>query len=198
MMKKVCVFLGVLLLLSAATSAAGSVVEGKKFEFSTAFSFESIKFGTGTDWYKVSFFNVPVRLGYFIWKGLEFEPELMLTAQHESYSGGYTYNQTGWLLSGNLLYNFKLNKSPRLLPFILAGFGFGNGVPYAGYVEKYDVGAKATFPNLGVGLKYLFGNIAALRLEYRYRHERIKVTSEGTYVEKVTLNGLFLGLSLFF
>jgi len=206
MMKKVCVFLGVLLLLGAATAASGSIVEGKKFEFSTALSFETFSY-TYPDApagykYTQSYLNIPIRFGWFIWKGLELEPELMWTSYHyhEVYPGYYDdkYHETGVLFSANVLYNFKL-KSPHWVPFVLAGFGFGNGVPYEGYVEKWDTGSKVSTPNLGVGVKYLFGNIGALRLEYRYRHYRISTPYEDdAYIEHVTFNTIFVGLSLFF
>jgi opacity protein-like surface antigen len=64
-------------------------------------------------------------------------------------------------------------------------------------VEKYDPGAKASTPNLGVGVKYLIGNSAALRLEYRYRHFRINDPYEEE-IDHITYNTIILGLSLFF
>jgi opacity protein-like surface antigen len=205
MMKKTIVILAVMLLLSTAAVAAVGPVEGKKFEFSTAFSFSVQKYNYGDGYTETdSIFNIPLRLGYFIWKGLEFEPELMMTSYHDKYVGpGFsdTSHSTGWLLSGNLLYNFTLNKSPRMLPFILAGYGFGNGFPVGGNIYRYETGAKSSCLNLGVGLKYLFGNIAALRLEYRFLGGRVKYPiGEGTgnYTDKFNQHGLFVGLSLFF
>ena len=199
-MKRTCVFLSVLLLMSAAAAAAGGPVEGKKFEFSTAISFDSIHYNYGTSYSETdTYFNIPFRLGYFIWKGLEFEPELLLMTYHEKWTTG-SYNETSWLLSGNLVYNFKL-KSPRWIPFILGGFGFGNGVPYSGTIERWSSQAKVTTPNLGVGVKYLFGNIAALRLEYRFRSLRFKysgVEMDAGPVQKISHNSVFLGLCLYF
>jgi hypothetical protein len=145
---------------------------------------------------------MPFRFGFFLWKGLEFEPELLLTAENYKYvSPDFTkkVHSTGWLLSGNMLYNFKL-KSPRLIPFILAGYGFGNGdLEGTDVDEYYGTNPKTTLLNLGAGLKYLFGNIGALRLEYRFRGGRIKYT-EGTtqYSDKVNYHMVLLGLSLFF
>lgn len=204
-MKKTCVFLAALLLLSAAAAAAGDPVEGKKFEFSTGFAFSVQKYnydggGTETDTY----FMVPFRLGYYIWKGLEFEPELLLTSEHYKYTEpGYstTGSSTGWILSGNFLYNFKLNNSPQWIPFILAGYGFGNGELEGTDVDNYYNGAspKTSLLNLGVGLKYMFGNIAALRFEYRFRGGTIKYTVEGTgFSDKVYFHTVLLGLCLFF
>jgi opacity protein-like surface antigen len=184
--------------------AASQPVDGKRFELSTGLSFEAYSYhypGEPAGYSDTeTYINLPIRFGWYIWKGLEFEPELMLTKyhSHEVYPGYYDdkYNETGWMLSGNLLYNFRLNQS-HFMPFILAGFGFGNGIPYAGYVERYDPGAKATTPNLGVGLKYLIGNSAALRLEYRYRRFRINDPDEEE-IDHITSNTIILGLSLFF
>jgi opacity protein-like surface antigen len=210
-MKKIALLLAFVLVLGTAFAVSGPV-EGKKFEFSTGLSFWSFSYhypGEPAGYKDIeSYFNIPFRLGWYFWKGLELEPEFMLTAYHESYSytgySGYKYNETGWLLSGNLLYNFKM-KNEHLLPFVLAGWGFGNGVPYGEYVERWGgSGTHASTPNLGVGVKYVFNKTAALRLEYRYRRFRIKEAggedlggpAESLY--HVTLNTVIMGLSLFF
>lgn len=203
-MKKISVLLA-LLLVFGVVFAASQPVEGKKFELSTGLSFSAYSYRPSGEpagySSKQSYFNIPVRFGWFFWKGLEFEPELMLTFYHSSYNDGagysYSYHETGDILSGNLLYNFKLNKS-HFVPFVLAGFGFGNAIPYEDFAEKWESGAKTTTPNLGFGVKYLFGNTAALRLEYRYRNFRIKYTGEGAATEHVILNSVILGICLFF
>jgi opacity protein-like surface antigen len=202
-MKKLCLFMALLLAVGVAF-AASQPAEGKKFEFSTGISFWSYSYhypGEPAGYsYTESYLNFPLRLGWYFWKGFELEPEFMLTKyhEHEVYppSYDYKYNATGWLLSGNLLYNLKLNKS-HFVPFILAGWGFGNGIPYGEYVERWDPQTKASTPNLGVGVKYMFSNIGALRLEYRYRHLRLNDKYEGE-IDHVTLNTIILGLSLFF
>jgi hypothetical protein len=73
--KKLCVFLGVLLFLGV-TFAASQPVPGKKFEFSTAIDFESVTVdgGSGSSGALV----IPFRFGWFGWKGLEVEPEVQL------------------------------------------------------------------------------------------------------------------------
>jgi hypothetical protein len=134
-MKKVSVLLAFLLVFGV-VFAASQPVNGKRFELSMGLSFDAYSYHSpydpagysNTD----SYINLPIRFGWYIWKGLEFEPELMLTKyrEHEIYppSEDYKYSETGWMLSGNLLYNFRINNS-HFMPFILAGFGFGNGVP---------------------------------------------------------------------
>lgn len=177
-MKKLCVFLAVLLFLGA-TFAVSQPVPGKKFEFSTAFSFASMKSSGDTESY--TFLSLPLRVGYYIWKGLEFEPELILMKFDDSDAA---YN-----LNGNLSYNF--NTSGRLKPFLLAGAGFGNGVAYGAIVEG-DTSINATLLNFGGGIKYVIGTAGAIRLEYRYTHNEL---AEG---ETVDLHQVFIGVALFF
>jgi opacity protein-like surface antigen len=131
-----------------------------------------------------------VRLGYYIWKGLEFEPEFKLTSFH--YSGGF--NETGTLLTLNVAYNFKA--SPRAIPFILGGYGFGNGFPHVGFVEKLGDKVNTATLNFGAGVKFLFANIAAIRLEYRYIH--LTASETGYPDEKANLHQILVGLSIFF
>jgi opacity protein-like surface antigen len=202
-MKKTIVVVAVLLLLGTAAMAAVGPVQGKKFEFSTAFGFSIQKY-TYDDGYKqtITYFQIPLRVGFFLWKGLEFEPELLLTAEHyKVYTPTGTLfisgHETGYIMSGNLLYNFKM-KSPRMIPFVLAGYGFGNGDLEGTDVDKYDTGSKTSLLNLGAGIKYLFGNIAALRFEYRFRGGTLKYTDVDTYTDKVQYHQVLLGLSLFF
>ncbi len=57
--------------------------------------------------------------------------------------------------------------------------------------------------NFGAGIKYLVGNTAALRIEYRftkYSGEETKTSIWGTWTDKVdrTDNNVFVGLSIFF
>ena len=177
-MKKLCVFLAVLLFLGA-TFAVSQPVPGKKFEFSTAFSFASMKFSEDTE--STTILSLPLRVGYYIWKGLEFEPELILMKFDDSDAA---YN-----LNGNLSYNF--NTSGRLKPFLLAGAGFGNGVAYGAIVEG-DTSINATLLNFGGGIKYVIGTAGAIRLEYRYTHNEL---AEG---ETVDLHQVFIGVALFF
>jgi opacity protein-like surface antigen len=207
MMKKTIVVLAVLLLLSTAVMAANGPVEGKKFEFSTGLAFSIQRYHYDDGWKEnYTIFQIPLRVGYFIWKGLEFEPELILTAErYKEYDPdgilAYSDHQTGYLLSGNLVYNFTLN-SPRMIPFILAGYGFGNGDLEGTDVDQYESGAKNSLLNLGAGIKYTFGNIAALRFEYRFRGGTVKYTSTGdgtyTYTDKINYHTVLLGISLFF
>lgn len=182
-MRKLAAFFSVLLLLGT-TFAVGQPVAGKKFEFGTAFSFSSYKFSDSLE--SDTILSLPVRFGFFVWKGLEIEPELML----QKWEG----SDAAYLLSGNLSYNLKLQKN--LVPFILAGVGFGNGLS-VGPIMEGDSEANAFLLNLGGGLKYVIGNSGAIRLEYRYTHNRL---SEAEILEPEYFNShqIFIGVSVFF
>jgi len=180
-MKKLSVFLAVLVFLGA-TFAVGQPVPGKKFEFSTAFSFTSLKASGGTD--SDSLLSLPVRVGFFIWKGLEIEPELVLV----KFSG----SDADFNLSGNLSYNFRT--SGQFVPFLLAGAGFGDGFAAGPFVEG-GTGINATLLNFGGGLKYVLGTSGAIRLEYRYTHNRM---SKGDLIQNLNLHQIFIGVALFF
>ncbi|HUM35064.1 MAG TPA: outer membrane beta-barrel protein, partial [Candidatus Saccharicenans sp.] len=140
--------------------------------------------------------NLPLRAGYYIWKGLEIEPELMLTKAEGA--------DAGFILAANLAYNFNLKGNLR--PFILAGIGFGNGFTVANIAEG-DSDVNATVVNLGLGVKYLIGNSAALRLEYRYTHnhmkydyviEAITIQQAESGTENVNSHQILAGVSIFF
>src|SRR5512143_4115982 len=113
-MKKIGAFLVALFVLGA-TMAVAQPVPGKKFELSTAFSFSSFKSSGSTS--SDSFLSIPLRFGYFVWKGLELEPELVLAK--------FSHSDAAFNLSGNLVYNFRT--SGGLVPFVLGGVGAGNG-----------------------------------------------------------------------
>jgi len=181
-MKKLCVFLAVLLFLGT-TFAVSQPVPGKKFEFSTAFSFTSLKFSgdTASD----TFLSLPLRVGYYIWKGLELEPELMLMK--------FKGSDAAFNLNGNLSYNFNI--SGRLKPFVLAGAGVGNGIAFGTLVEG-GTSIHATLLNFGGGVKYVIGTSGAIRLEYRYTHNRM--TKGDIPSNNVNLHQVFIGVALFF
>lgn len=155
-------------------------VQGKKFEFSTSASFWNIKYKDEVD--STTMFNLSLRLGLFIYKGFEIEPELFLTIPEDG-------EDTGCLFLGNLTYNF--NVSGKVVPFLLAGVGYGNGLRFFSWVWDIDEGITAL--NFGGGIKYIIGNSAAIRIEYRFT----KYSGEDDWYDR-TDNNAFLGLSIFF
>lgn len=169
-------------------------VSGKKFEFSTSASIWNIKYKDAEE--STTIINLPIRFGFFIFKGLEIEPEVILTIPDES-------EDTGYFLSGNFAYNF--NASEKAILFILAGIGYGNGVEAFSWVWDQDMGVILI--NAGAGVKWLVGDSAALRLEYRFSnysgkkeetYEYWGYSRTETYELDRTDHKFFIGLSIFF
>jgi opacity protein-like surface antigen len=180
-MKKLCVFLAGLLFLGT-TFAMSQPVAGKKFELGVAFSFASIRYAE--EEYSYTVWTLPLRVGYFVWKGLEIEPEIML----QKFKG----DDLAYDLCGNLAYNFK--PSGNLVPFVLAGIGIGNGFVIGPIVDGAS-GVKAFLLNFGGGVKYVIGNSGAIRLEYRFTHNHL---AEDEYSGNRNSHQVFIGASLFF
>jgi len=162
------------------TGAFAQLPNGKRFEFSTSASLLNFKYKGGTSY---TWINIPLRLGFFIYKGLEIEPELLLTVPIEE------TDDTGIFVLGNVSYNFKASK--RVISFILGGLGFGNGIP--AFSSAVDWGRNFTAINFGAGLKCFVGESAAIRVEYRF----IKYSAEEDYSNR-TDNRVYIGLSIFF
>jgi len=185
-MKKLCVSLALLLVLGA-TFAAAQPFEGKKFELGTAIHLWSYSYDSGEFSDSWTLLNIPVRFGWFLWKGLQIEPEVIFTIPI-----GEDKGDTSYFLSGNLVYNFKA--SPKLVPFIGGGAGIGNGVPFLGWVEGGS-GASTWAINGLAGVKYLVGNSAAVRAEYRF----MRYDYESEWSEIIhPIHQFMIGLSIFF
>jgi opacity protein-like surface antigen len=182
-MKKALVILIVFFFLG--TVVASAQPAGKKWEVGGSFSFASFKFSGDTE--STTVFNLPVRLGYYIWKGLEIEPEIMYTK--------FEGSDAGYLLSANFAYNFKLPSTANIIPFVLAGVGFGNGFSFAGIVEG-DTSMNAFVYQFGAGAKFLVGSSAAFRAEYRFQHNELSET--GFPSETISSHQILVGISIFF
>ncbi len=180
-MKRLVAFSAVLGILISTVLA--QPITNRKWEFSAAISFTSFRLAGQAE--SETALNLPFRIGYYIWRGLEIEPEVMLTK--------FKGSDVAYLISGNVAYNFKIKSA--FVPFVLAGIGFGNGLSYVGIVDGYS-GAKSTALHLGAGIKCVLGASAALRLEYRYTHYRIsdEIFGDSTY----NAHQILCGVSLFF
>jgi hypothetical protein len=180
-MKRTVIFL-TLAMFVAATAAMAQPFEKKKWEVSTALSFSSLSESGG---YHQTVLNIPVTVGYFVWRGLEIQPEIMLTKFQRS--------DAGFLVNLNAAYNFLMHKS--LVPYVLGGLGLGNGFSYVGIVEgSADVHSFAL--NLGGGVKYLVGTAAAFHAELRYTYYHFTETGLPSF--NYNLFQIFTGISLFF
>lgn len=112
------------------------------------------------------YFVLFIRADYFLCHTLSIEPEISWTTQDKM--------PPSYFLSANAAYHFtQINK--RVVPFVLAGMGVGNGLPVmnllpAGYPSnKFDV----TLFTVGAGVKYPLSEKIALRLEYRYQRYKM-------------------------
>ncbi len=103
-----------------------------------------------------------VRPGFFPIADLSIEPELFV--------GTLKGRSPAINLSGNLSYSYGMGKH-EFVPFVLAGYGAGNGFPFELPIQKDASYLSAIkFLNLGGGLKIMtLGGRALLRIEYRYQ-----------------------------
>ncbi|MCX8159593.1 MAG: porin family protein [Candidatus Saccharicenans sp.] len=168
--------------LLALALTASAQPEGKRWELGLGFDYSSVKGPESTEAFDV--LTIPLRLGYYAWKGLEVEPELFLM-KVEGSDLGYLFNLNG-------VYNFKTASSFR--PFLLAGIGITNGIKF-GYLMEADNEVNGFVINAGAGLKYLVGNSAAIRFEYRYLHSRLDFDG---YKENFNHHEFLIGVSIFF
>ncbi len=142
------------------------------------------------------YFLMHGRLGYFIYKGLELEPELQLSIVENS--------DLMYSLNANLLFNL-LKDDSKIIPFVLGGIGIGNSVPYFNILmpisnHTYSV----TQFNAGAGLKFLVTESIAFRTEYRMQIYSYEEELNSYYGPPVKIeysfysHNLLLGISIFF
>ncbi len=186
-MKRYFIVLTVLLAMGLPVLAQ-QPVNGKKFELGAGMSLDSFSSGVGGT---ATYLNIPVRAGYFVWKGLEIEPELILSKM----TGG----DLGWLFNGNAAYNFRL-KNGKFVPFVLAGVGFGNGIKIFNTMIENSDDLDAVILNAGTGVKYLISDSVGFRFEYRYSHYWADVVgNEGDKIKfEKNAHQILCGVSVFF
>lgn len=173
------IFAFILVIFITGGTVFAQPIQGKKFEFSTSASIWIVKFRRGET---ETVINLPLRLGYFINKSLEIEPELFLTFVD-------TYDEIGYLILGNISYNFNISK--KITPFVLAGGGYGNSEQ--NFSLAYDFNSDIFALNLGAGMKIPVGSAAAVRVEYRF----IKYFGEEDWFDR-TDHTILVGFSIFF
>jgi hypothetical protein len=190
-MKKAGSFTAVFLILAflGAGAASGQPVPGKKFELGTAVSFYHTSYEWGVLSGSYTNLNVPVRFGWFVWKGLEIEPEATAIIPIQGDARDVTF-----YFEGKLVYNFKA--IGKLTPFLGGTTGWGNGLPKRGWVEGSGQ-ARTMADGIIAGVKYLIGDTLALRAEYRLVIYRWR-DAEASYTEGGALHNAYVGLSIFF
>lgn len=190
-MKKVSLFLVFMLVMGVAFGAA-QPVEGKKFEAGGSLDYYSLGQGGNTE---SNYLYIPLRFGWYIWKGLEIEPEFAVSIPFKNTDAV----DVTCLGTVNVFYNYKVGR--KFVPFAGGGFSLGNGVPFANagssQILSGDAAVNSTAMNLGGGLKYLLSDSVALRAEYRY--SRFRVSQDGVVGhENLDIHKVLVGLSFIF
>jgi opacity protein-like surface antigen len=140
-----------------ATSLFAQPGEDRKKELSISGSYQN--YSTGSSSGGSSAFLISPRLGFFIYKGLELEPEILFMTSSE---GSPVY-----MLNGNISYNF-ISKG-KTVPFLLIGYGLANTVPFFS-VPMFKTGFTVGVLNIGAGFKVFLKEDIAIRLEYRFQN----------------------------
>jgi len=152
--------------LFASSAFAQSPLKGK-LEFSTGGAFQSLTVSEGSTSESYMFMNIPVRVGYFVTEGLEFEAEIIASVWEDDILFN-NESELAMVFSANASYNFA--NGARVRPFLLAGVGVADAAipPIANTVVLVDADeTQYTILNVGAGFKSLVGSRAALRVEYR-------------------------------
>lgn len=175
MMTKRMVFTALLILGLAVPAAAQDLTNKVELSVGGAFQAWTETYNGQSD--AVHFFNIPIRVGYFVTRDFELEAEGIVSLYDRDWSG---VDGGEWtvMASANGLYNFTIPNSPHIRPFVLAGIGISDSYtpPLAGTFPFGDIsygpglgpGTRTVF-NLGAGLKTMVGDHAAFRVEYRFQ-----------------------------
>jgi hypothetical protein len=155
----------------------------------------SSSFGTST--FKMEsqkYVSFVLRPGFIIVEGLELEPEFYLTAVEGS--------PAAIAFSGNLAYNISIPES-RVTPFLLVGYGVGNGIPVLGrLLTRSSADLDITVLNAGAGVKVFIVDHVAFRVEYRHQrfsYEDTVGSAPFFFTTKFSqnFNNILFGLSVF-
>jgi hypothetical protein len=137
------------------------------------------------------YLSLALRPGFFVVNGLSIEPEFFWTAVEKV--------PPTFSMSGNVSYTFLIKESP-VSPFLLAGYGVGNGIPlfqrlFLRSSDEMDI----TVLNLGAGVKVFLSEAIAFRAEYRYQRfaEETSYPAGPTYRRTSDYHNLLLGFSVF-
>jgi hypothetical protein len=161
---KIVQFIIIIALTVTSLIAQPSEEKNKEFSISGSFQFYSRESNSPIR----TAFSLSPRLGFYVVKGLELEPEVLVM-----FSDGY---DPVYMLNGNVSYNFI--SAGRSIPFVLIGVGIANTVPILNmYIIQKDY--ISTVLNLGAGVKAYFTEDVAFRFECRYQ----KFSGQGKLVD---------------
>jgi opacity protein-like surface antigen len=185
-------FLGIFLSLALADAALAQPEKGQR-ELSFAAAFMAVNEEEGET---NTAFNLSGRVGYYITNRFEFEPEMILSK--------YEDEDPGFVLSANFLYNVSSPGASSISPFLLAGVGWSNSLPFFNQMNFGDADRNYTVLNLGLGIKTFLSERSALRFGYRFQRffaEEVvfphPYSYRRTYDPSVSYHNLLFGLSVF-
>jgi hypothetical protein len=182
---------------------AMSQTQPGSFEFSAAGNIGSLSTstettsGAQTNMYEPeaqSYFGLDIRVGAYLVEGLSIEPEIYILAVEKS--------PPAFNLGGNLSYTFTIPESP-VKPFVIAGYGVGNGIPVMQRLmgrasDKLDIPVL----RVGGGLKFFLSKQVAVKIEYRYERYTTESTTSYyyysySYKEVQNYHNVLFGFSVF-
>jgi opacity protein-like surface antigen len=145
-----------LLSILATMTLSSQPREGNNIELGLSGSYQNRSLGSNTE--TVGSLIVNPRVGFYVFKGLEFEHEMVFMF----FSG----STTAYNINGNISYNFI--STSNTVPFLLVGYGLANTIPYFNVpLSTIDFGVNVL--NLGGGLKVFLNDNVAVRIEYRFQ-----------------------------
>ncbi|MFA6598135.1 MAG: outer membrane beta-barrel protein [Ignavibacteriaceae bacterium] len=183
-------FRDMIIIIATATTLFAQPSENNNRELSLSGSYQNYSSGSSSS--GSSAILLSPRLGFYVHKGLELEPELLFMMS--------TGSDLVYMLNGNVSYNFIARG--KTVPFLLIGYGLANTVPFFNVPmtrTDFNVGVL----NIGMGVKIFLKEDIALRIEYRYQ----KYSGQGetvsygyySYTQKVDtrINSVQFGFSIF-
>ncbi len=108
-------------------------------------------------------FTFSPRIGFFLTRNLELEPQFLFTSTDLDQEIGNDISENHFGILFNVAYNF--DTQTRVVPFVNFGFGFLTN-DFSEF--PLDDNTSLIFPNLSVGLKTFLTQKNALRLEIKY------------------------------
>lgn len=160
-------------------------VETRKWEFSISAYLDIERYRYYNYPIKLTTISIPLRIGYFLTKTFEIEPEINCIFTSSEY-----YHESRAFFLANLAMNF--NSSSHVVPFILWGAGikcFRWSYDTELQPDHYSETKGAL--NAGAGLKWFAAKRFAFRIEYRFFY----------YDENdvnITHHKALVGISIFF
>ncbi len=165
-----------MLIALTATALLAQPREERMHELSLSGGYQNYSSGSSSG--SSGAFLISPRFGFYVVQGFEIEPEILLMLSSGS--------DPVYVLNGNISYNFLT--AGKTVPFILAGYGLANTVPFFG-VPLLRTDFAVGVLNLGGGVKAFVREDIAVRVEYRYQtfsgEGETTISSSYSYTHKV-------------